>query len=49
MCLRMLFEVPLFGKAFVTIFDRAKILCFRSNIMFIRFVDSQPILSSESL
>ena len=48
-CPRMHFEVALFGKAFVTTFDRAKKLSFRSNSMFIRFVDPQPILSSESL
>jgi hypothetical protein len=45
----MHFEVALFGKAFVTAFDRAKILSSRSNSMFIRFVDPQPILSCESL
>ena len=48
-CPKMHFKVPLFGKAFVATFDRAKIFSLRSDTMFIRFVDPQPILSCESL
>ena len=45
----MHFEVPLFGEAFVTALDRAKIDSFRSDCMFIRFVNPQPILSGKTL
>ena len=45
----MHFEVPLFGEAFFTALDRAEIDSFRSDSMFIRFVNPQPILSRKTL
>jgi len=49
MCTWVHFEVPLFGEAFVTALDRAEIDSSRSDSMLIRFVNSQSILSRESL
>ena len=49
MCAWMHFEVPLFGEAFFTALDRAEIDSFRSDSMFIRFVNPQPILSRKTL
>ena len=45
----MHFEVPFFGEVFVTIFNWAQVESFPSNSMLIHFVNSQPILTGESL